>query len=144
MLELFAPLLSGAITGKRKSVQHFRIVHSLNEVREELAVVIGRVGTNVPQRWELITVGAASGFFGPTELHRILEGIVASLKNDPDRAIVIACPEYLALHNGFRSLVKFLNDVRDYAILHGGRVYLITDESSWDPREFALLKRLEG
>ena len=73
-----------------------------------------------------------------------MAGIVSSLSKDPDRAIVIACPEYLALHNGFNALFKFLNDVRDYAILHGDRVYLITDESSWDPREFALLKRLEG
>nr|WP_232461787.1 DUF835 domain-containing protein [Thermococcus pacificus] len=90
-----------------------------------------------------MTVSAVRGFFGPKELRRILEGIVASLKNDPDKAIVIACPEYLALHNGFRALVRFLNDVRDYAILFSGRVYLVTDELAWDPREFTLLKGLE-
>lgn len=137
-------MLMEAIAGKRKPSTHFMIVRSFDEIPEEKAVVIGRVGAKVPRRWELITVGAASGFFGPTELHRILEGIVASLKNDPDRAIVIACPEYLALHNGFRSLVKFLNDVRDYAILFGGRVYLVTEASAWSPQEFALLKRISS
>ncbi|WP_297073722.1 DUF835 domain-containing protein [Thermococcus sp.] len=142
MLKALAPLLAGAIIDRTRS-SSFKIVRSLKEIPEERAVVIGRAGERVPPSWELITVSAARGFFGPRELHRVLEGIVASLKNDPDRAIVIACPEYLALHNGFRALIKFLNDVRDYSILFGGRVYLVTDELAWDPREFALLKRLE-
>ncbi|WP_099210697.1 DUF835 domain-containing protein [Thermococcus henrietii] len=142
MLKAFTPLLAGALVDK-PGMGHFRIVHSLKEVPEEKAVVIGRAGARVPPGWELVTVSAARGFFGPRELHRILEGIVASLKSDPDKAVVIACPEYLALHNGFTAVVKFLNDVRDYAILLGGRVYLVTDELAWDPREFALLKRLE-
>ena len=142
MLKTLAPIFVGAFSERSKH-SNFRIVSSFKEIPEERAVVIGRAGTKVPPRWELVTVSAAKGFFGPRELHRILEGIVASLKNDPDKAIVIACPEYLALHNGFKALIKFLNDVRDYAILFGGRVYLVTDELAWDPREFALLKRLE-
>ncbi|WP_297550419.1 DUF835 domain-containing protein [Thermococcus sp.] len=143
MLKALTPLFAGA-PSERPKIGNFRIVHSLREIPEERAVVIGRAGTKVPPGWELITVSAARGFFGPRELHRILEGIVASFRNDPDKAIVIACPEYLALHNGFKALIKFLNNVRDYAILFGGRVYLVTDDLAWDPREFALLKRLEG
>ncbi|WP_297552623.1 DUF835 domain-containing protein [Thermococcus sp.] len=142
MLKALAPLLAGALVD-RPGIGHFKIVRSIKEIPEERAVIIGRAGSRVPRGWELVTVSAARGFFGPRELHRILEGIVASLKSDPDKAIVIACPEYLALHNGFNALIKFLNDVRDYAILLGGRVYLVTDELAWDPREFALLKRLE-
>ncbi|WP_456421639.1 DUF835 domain-containing protein [Thermococcus sp.] len=142
MLKVLAPILAGAFIEKTKSM-NFRIVRSLKDIPEERAVVIGRAGMKVPSKWDLVTVSATQGFFGPRELHRILEGIVASLKNNPDRAIVIACPEYLALHNGFKALIKFLNSVRDYAILFGGRVYLVTDELAWDPREFALLRRLE-
>ena len=141
-MKALAPLLLGALA-ERPRLANFRIVRSLKEIPEERAVIIGRAGTRIPQGWELVTVRAAKGFFGPRELHRILEGIVASLKSNPDKAIVIACPEYLALHNGCKALVKFLNDVRDYAILLGGRVYLVTDELAWDPREFALLERLE-
>ncbi len=130
-------------TLERERQKHFRIVRSLDEIQERKAIVIGRAGTLVKPGWKLVIVSTVKGFFGPRELHRIIDGIVRVLKNDPDTAIVIACPEYLALHNGFRALLKFLHNVRDYAILTGGRVYLVTDPLAWDPREFALLKRLE-
>ena len=97
----------------------------------------------VPEGWKLVTVSAVKGYFGPRELHRILNGLIESLKNNPERAIVIACPEYLALHNGFEAFIKFLNNLRDYAILTSGKVYVVTDPLVWEPRQWALLRQLE-
>jgi hypothetical protein len=88
-------------------------------------------------------VSSAPGFIDPRELPRILEEIVKSLRENPDRAVVIACPEYLSLYNGFRALLKFLHTVRDYAMLNDGRVYLVTERSVWSEREYAMLTGLE-
>ncbi|WP_394335178.1 DUF835 domain-containing protein [Thermococcus gorgonarius] len=68
--------------------------------------------------------------------------LISHLQENPDVPVVIECLEYLALHNGFNSLLKFLNTLRDYAILYGGTVYLVTDPLAWTDREYALLERL--
>ena len=139
---LLIPLLSGRKNFKDRPVG-LVIVDSLDKIDADRAVVIGRAGMNVPKGWELVIVSAVKGYYGPRELNRLLEGIVESLKNDSDRAIVIACPEYLSLHNGFRTFLKFLHAVRDYALLHGSRVYIVTTPESWTPREYSLLRTLE-
>ncbi|WP_209475398.1 DUF835 domain-containing protein [Thermococcus stetteri] len=144
MLRVFRPIMRMSKEDKSDNLYHFKIVHSLDEIPEERAVVIGRAGMKVPRRWKLIPVSSVKGYFGPRELHRILEGIVEHLKHDPDVPIVIACPEYLAIYNGFESVLKFLHLVRDYAILTGGRIYLVTDPMAWDPRQIALLRGLES
>jgi hypothetical protein len=124
-------------------VPSFRLVSSFSEIPERDAIVVGRAGTRVPPGWKLVTVSSVKGYFGPRELHRILEGIVESLKQYPDRAVIIACPEYLAIHNGFEAFLRFLNTIRDYAVFTNGRVYVVTDPLAWEPKQWTLLKKLE-
>ncbi|WP_231855789.1 DUF835 domain-containing protein [Thermococcus peptonophilus] len=145
MLNVFKPRAgpSNDSTPSSKEKHHFKIVQLIRDIPEKRAVVIGRAGTEVPGRWRLIPVSSVKGYFGPRELHRILEGIVEHLKANPNVPIVIACPEYLAIYNGFESFIKFLHIVRDYAILTGGRVYLVTDPMAWDLKQMSLLRRLE-
>nr|WP_240924275.1 DUF835 domain-containing protein [Thermococcus sp. 21S7] len=128
---------------KKVEVPSFKLVSSFSDVPEENAVVIGRAGMRIHQGWKLITVSSVKGYFGPRELHRILDGIITSLKGHPNRAVVIACPEYLALHNGFEAFLRFLNTIRDYVIFANARVYVVTDPLAWEPRQWALLKKLE-
>ena len=124
-------------------VPAFRLVSSFSDIIEDNAVVVGRAGMKVPPGWNLITVSSVKGYFGPRELHRILDGIIKSLKGAPDRAVIIACPEYLALHNGFDAFLRFLNTIRDHVILTNAKVYVVTDPLAWEPRQWALLKKLE-
>ncbi len=150
VLKVLAPLLlqvwgsAGSSAYLRSGGRYFRIVRSLESVRERDALVIGRARTRLPAGWDLIPVSNVPGAVGPRELPRLLNEITGSLRENPDRAVVIACPEYLALHNGFEALMKFLNTVRDYALVHGGRAYLVTERGAWDERQYALLKLLEG
>ncbi len=150
VLNVLTPLLlqvwggSGSSSCSQPEGRHFRIVRSLDSIRERNALVIGRARIDVPSEWKLITVSNVSGMIGPRELPRLLNEITNSLRENPDRAVVITCPEYLALHNSFEVLMKFLNTVRDYSLVHSGRVYLVTERSVWDERQYALLKLLEG
>ncbi|BAD84566.1 hypothetical protein, conserved, DUF835 family (C-terminus) [Thermococcus kodakarensis KOD1] len=137
-------LLSNEDASSPGEKYHFRIVQSIRDIPEKRAVVIGRAGTEVPRRWKLIPVSSVKGYFGPRELHRILEGIVEHLKHNPDVPVIIDCLEYLTVYNGFESVLKFLHLVRDYAILTSGRVYLVTDPMAWDPKQMALLRGLEA
>ena len=148
VLKALVPLLSqvgdSTVRGYGPSAWgHFVIVDSLERIGEREALVIGRVSMEVPDGWELLTVSSVPGAVAPRDLHRILERVTSNLRENPHRAIVVACPEYLALHNGFEALLKFLNTVRDYAVVYGGRVYLVTERDAWGEREYALLKLLE-
>ncbi|MDV3103163.1 DUF835 domain-containing protein [Thermococcus waiotapuensis] len=116
------------------------IVRSRGQVREPKVLTIGRPGA--PLEGDAIFVSSLPGFVGPRELPRLLHVLISHLQENPDVPVVVECLEYLALHNGFESLLKFLNTLRDYAILHGGKVYLVTDPSAWTEREYALLERL--
>ncbi|NJE00830.1 DUF835 domain-containing protein [Thermococcus sp. JdF3] len=145
MLRISLPVLARSRKEgtRRVDVPAFRLVSSFSDIIEDSAVVIGRAGMKVPPDWNLITVSSVKGYFGPRELHRILDGIIKSLKGHPDRAVIIACPEYLALHNGFETFLRFLNTIRDHVILTNTRVYVVTDPLAWKPRQWALLKKLE-
>lgn len=123
---------------------YFNIVGSREAVFERDAVLVTRPGRDVPSGWTPILVSTVPGFIGPRELPKLLHAIIDELRKNPEKAVVIECPEYLALHNGFRSFLRFLNALRDHVMLLGGRLYLVTDPSSWKEREFALLRRIEG
>jgi len=148
-VKVLLSLVTGAIVGTVQNYpqlsgrDNFRIVGSLGEVKEGDALLVGRPGVKLPSTWTPLFVSSAPGFVDPRELPRILEEIVKSLRDNPDRAVVIACSEYLSLYNGFRSLLKFLHMVRDHAMLNDGRVYLVTDRDAWDEKEYAMLTGLE-
>ncbi|NJF26034.1 DUF835 domain-containing protein [Thermococcus sp. Bubb.Bath] len=148
-VKVLLSLVTGAIVGaiqdypRLPARDNFQIVSSPGKVREEDAFLVGRPGVRVPPAWSPLFVSSAPGFIDPGEFPRILEEIVKSLRENPKRAVVITCPEYLALYNGFRALLKFLHTVRDYAMLNGGRVYLVTDKDVWNEKEYAMLTGLE-
>jgi hypothetical protein len=149
VLKVFAPLLlqvwsAGEAHGLGEWKSHFRIVGSLKDIRESEAFVVGRTGTDLPAGWKLLEVSEVPGAIGPRELHRIVHEVAMAIQSNPERPVVIACPEYLALHNGFEAFIKFLNTVRDYALIYDGRVYLVTEKEAWEPRQYALLELLEG
>ncbi|WP_297486897.1 DUF835 domain-containing protein [Thermococcus sp.] len=122
---------------------NFEIVGSRGQVIEREALLITRPGNDVPDGWKSVLVGSAPGFLGPRELPKLREVIVSYLKNRPGGAVVIDCPEYLAVYNGFKALMRFLHAIRDYAILYKGKVYLVTGETAWDGKEYAVLRGLE-
>lgn len=123
---------------------HFQIVGSREAVPEREALLVTRPGKSVPSGWDPLLVSTVPGFIGPRELPKLLHRILEELRENPRKAVVIECPEYLAIYNGFESFLKFLHTLRDHVILAGGKLYLITDPSSWDEREFALLRGIEG
>ncbi|EEB73983.1 DUF835 domain-containing protein [Thermococcus sp. AM4] len=127
-----------------RSLGYFNIVGSREAVREGSVLLVTRPGRDVPPGWKALFVSTVPGFIGPRELPKLLHSIIGELKKNPGTAVVLECPEYLVLHNGFRSFLRFLNALRDHVMLTGGRLYLITDPSVWREREFALLRRMEG
>ncbi len=126
-----------------KEPGYFKIVGSRGAVRERNALLVTRPGKEAPFGWKALFVSTLPGFIDPRELPKLLNTLIDELRKNPGTAVVIECPEYLALHNGFRGFFKFLNTLRDHAMLTGGKVYLITEPSVWDEREFALLRRME-
>ena len=148
-VKVLLSLVTGAVVGVVQDYpllpvnDNFQIVSSLGEVKEEDALLVGRPGLRVPPAWNPIFVSSAPGFVDPRELPLMLEEIVKSLRENPNRAVVIACPEYLSLYNGFKALLKFLHTIRDHAMINGGRVYLVTDRGAWNEREYAMLTGLE-
>ncbi|WP_232473547.1 DUF835 domain-containing protein [Thermococcus profundus] len=135
---------SGSPSSPTPHFGYFNIVGSREAVPERDALLITRPGERDPPGWDVILVSTVPGFIGPRELPKLLHEILERLRENPNKAVVLECPEYLAVYNGFESFLKFLHTLRDYILMSGGRLYLITDPASWDERQFALLKRIEG
>ncbi|AJC71130.1 hypothetical protein X802_02250 [Thermococcus guaymasensis DSM 11113] len=122
---------------------YFNIVSSREAVRERNVLLVTRPGKEAPFGWKALFVSTLPGFLDPRELPKLLHTLIDELRKNPGTAVVIECPEYLALHNGFRGFFKFLNALRDHAMLMESRIYLITEPSVWNEREFAFLRRME-
>jgi len=123
---------------------YFNIVGSREAVRERDVLLVTRPGEDVPPEWKALFVSTVPGFIDPRELPKLLHILIEELEKNPEAAVVIECPEYLVLYNGFRSFFKFLNVLRDHIMLMGSKIYLITEPSVWDERELAFLRRMEG
>lgn len=119
----------------------FEIVSSRGQINERNVLLVSRPGAGDSGE-RVLFVSSIPGFIGPRELPKLLQELVNHMKEEPEVPVVIDCPEYLALHNGFTAFLKFLNTLRDYAILYGGKVYLITEPSAWSEREYAMLRGL--
>ncbi len=104
----------------------------------------------VPEAWQsyLLSNTPTAGSIPPTNLPKITELInvyLHSLKEKGAHGVVVLDGiEYLLIYNGFETVIKFLNNVRDIAVLHGGTVVVPTDRHVWDERQWALLERLVG
>ncbi|WP_297518317.1 DUF835 domain-containing protein [Thermococcus sp.] len=102
----------------------------------------------VPKEWQsyLLSNTPTAGSISPTNLPKITELINVYLHSLKERGahgvVVLDGIEYLLIYNSFETIIKFLNNVRDIAMLHGGTVVVSTDRKVWDERQWALLDRL--
>ncbi|WP_048159853.1 DUF835 domain-containing protein [Thermococcus barophilus] len=124
------------------------------EIRETLqntkVLAFLRDLSNVPGRWEVYFITHITGkdfkTISPTNLAKMVELVnryLRSMAETEQRGIiVIDCLEYLIMYNSFESIVKFLSLLRDFVLMYGGTLVLVTNPSVWSEKEWALLKRL--
>ncbi|AIF68634.1 hypothetical protein PAP_00960 [Palaeococcus pacificus DY20341] len=126
-----------------------------NELKEKLkeAPVLAFIRDikNVPKEWDVYFVTTAKGDLktvSPTSLAKIVELVHGYLREASKRGIgsvvLLDCLEYLLTYNDFNALAKFLSGLKDFSMLYGGTIILVTDPSAWDEREWMMLKRLLG
>ncbi|ASJ06182.1 DUF835 domain-containing protein [Thermococcus pacificus] len=76
----------------------------------------------------------------PTKLHVIQETAIQFAKEVKGSVIVIDCVEYLLLYNDFKTVFKFLTNLRDHIVLkYGSGLILFIDNAVLSEREKALL-----
>ncbi|WP_430515247.1 DUF835 domain-containing protein [Pyrococcus woesei] len=78
----------------------------------------------------------------PTNLPRMLELSRKYLQSVKNGIVVIDSLEYLSLYNGFENTLKYLALIRDYALINGGTLIIVTDRKIWNEREWAQLMSL--
>ena len=138
-------MLGGIMSLLRPSSSRHRIspsvelVDSLDRVREKNALLFSRKRVKV-DGWQIIPVSQVEGV-SPLDLNRILHLSLQHLHKNGS-PIVLDCIEYLVLYNGFRSVSKFLHNLRDYAFLHGSKLYIVTKREAWEPWQYSHLKVL--
>ncbi|AEH24933.1 DUF835 domain-containing protein [Pyrococcus yayanosii] len=81
---------------------------------------------------------------GPTNLPRMLELTRKYLSAFEGGVVILDCPEYLALYNGFDALLKFLATLRDMTLMRDGTLIVVTDRSAWDEKQWKLLQKVVG
>lgn len=114
------------------------------------ALAFVRTPHSLPEAWQsyLLSNTPTPGSIPPTNLPKITELINAYLHSLREKGahgiVVLDGIEYLLIYNGFETIIKFLNNVRDIAVLHGGTVVIPTERDVWDERQWALLERLVG
>lgn len=105
---------------------------------------------DVPERWEVYYLGTEGGEdrLSPTNLarmaHIVNEYFREARKEGINGVVVIDCPEYLVMYNGFEPIVKFLASLRDSALINNGMLLVVADEKAWDKGQIAILRRILG
>ncbi|AEC52060.1 hypothetical protein PNA2_1145 [Pyrococcus sp. NA2] len=78
----------------------------------------------------------------PTNLPKILELSKKYFQNVENGIVVIDCPEYLSIYNGFENTVKYLAMLKDYAIINDGTLVIVTSKDAWDAKQWSILTNL--
>ncbi len=111
------------------------------------ALVFSRRRDNGPN-WFWITKATEENAVSPTNLPKILDIALKFMRRASDEGkrplIVVEGVEYLILENGFNTVAKFLSTLRDYAILHGASVVILSDLKGLSEKEKNFLLRLVG
>ncbi|WP_297506721.1 DUF835 domain-containing protein [Thermococcus sp.] len=79
----------------------------------------------------------------PTRLGILLDLITRALDSGY-RMVYIDSVEYLILENNFRTVLKFLADLKDRAITRGARVVIMIDPTTLDEKQVRILEREFG
>lgn len=111
------------------------------------ALVFSRQRGSGPN-WFWITKATEENAVSPTNLPKILDISLKFMKHASDEGkrplIVLEGVEYLILENDFNTVAKFLSTLRDYAILHGASVVILSDLKGISEKERNFLLRLVG
>lgn len=124
----------------RETLSEISVLAFVREIRE------------APEQWNVYFVTTVDnereigGTISPTNLPRMTElayqYLRDSAKSGVRGVVVIDCLEYLAIHNSWESLLKFLSKLRDFALMHGGTVVLVLDRESLEPKMYSQLQKL--
>jgi len=80
------------------------------------------------------------GGINPTSLHVLQDVIIRFIRGNPGAVVLIDCLEYLLLYNDFRTVFKFLTNLKDQVVLqHGSGIVIFVDDSILNEREKALI-----
>lgn len=91
---------------------------------------------NVSTVW----VTQVEGGIKPTALHVLHDVILRFVRDRPGSAVLIDCVEYLLLYNDFRTVFKFLANLKDHVVLQSGSgLVIFIDDSVLSEQEKALL-----
>lgn len=105
---------------------------------------------NIPEKWiaHYVSTTPAERSIPPTNLAymaQLASDYFRSLQEKESGGVVlIDCPEYLAIYNGFEALVKFLASLRDMALIYGGNLLVVVEENAFEPQQAKVLKRVLG
>ncbi|ACS89733.1 MULTISPECIES: DUF835 domain-containing protein [Thermococcus] len=84
----------------------------------------------------------------PTDLYKITEISTKYFKEAQQKGTkgiaIIEGLEFLKLYNDFDAVAKMLSNVRDCATLNNGTLIVFAEESAWDKKEWATLRRILG
>jgi len=151
-IELVIPERTAKMEGlKRVSVVDKRKAEDILNKFKSFPVLAFVREPSWPDTWNTYIVTSAlseiENTISPTNLALINELCVQYLKGAKEKGgsgiVYLNCLEYLKLYNSFRSILKFLHTLRDYAILYNGTVIIEIDEEAWEERELTLLKEIE-
>ncbi|MDN5320253.1 MAG: hypothetical protein PWP49_673 [Thermococcaceae archaeon] len=103
---------------------------------------------NIPEKWNAyyLSTEEQEGRLFPTNLAYVAQTISEyfreAKKKGLEGVVIIDCLEYLAMYNGFESIVKFLAALKDFALINNGVLLVVIEEDAWSKRQLAILKRI--
>ncbi|QDA30411.1 DUF835 domain-containing protein [Thermococcus indicus] len=84
------------------------------------------------------------GGIPPTALHLLQDSIIQFVQRNPGSVVIIDSVEYLLLYNDFKTVFKFLVNVKDYLTAFNATLMVFVDDAVISPREKSfLLKEFE-
>ncbi|NJE05842.1 DUF835 domain-containing protein [Thermococcus sp. M36] len=97
-------------------------------------------------KWYLLTNIEGENTISPTNLPKILSlsqrYLLESETLGITGVVVLDCVEYLIVHNGMTSVLKFMATLRDLVVLKGGTFIVVLDEGTLNRREYITIRRV--
>ncbi|USG99627.1 DUF835 domain-containing protein [Thermococcus argininiproducens] len=104
--------------------------------------------SDVWERYFITTISkeGKDNFISPTNLERMTElsyRYLRMMEEKGSRGIVIFdCLEYLLMYNDFKSVMKFLNKVKDFVMHHNGTLIIVAEKDAFEDPQWGILTRL--
>ncbi|MFQ6106151.1 MAG: DUF835 domain-containing protein [Thermoplasmata archaeon] len=122
-------------------VEHIsRGIQGLIVTRQNPSIVKKEWGLEkTPIVW--LTTNRGPRCVGPTSLEMLYKGVAEFAVLSKDGIILLEGIEYLAVHNGFRTILKALHTIQDSIATSKCRLLLWVDPTSFTSRQLSLLAR---